>query len=147
MEEGNEKDILTPFSSKTLNQDELRSLNPIKLAYVGDAIYELYIRTYILDKFNLKIKDINKKCITYVKATAQAQIVNHIIPMLNEEEQSIIKKGRNAPIHSYPKNTSIIEYKMATGYEALLGYLYLDGNTERIEEIITAGINFIEEKP
>lgn len=145
MEAGKVTDVMNPFLGKQLTQGELRMYNPIKLAYIGDAVYELYIRSYVLSKFNLKIKDINKKCISYVKATAQSKIVNHVMPILEEEELGIIKKGRNAPVNTIPKNSSVIDYKMATGFEALLGYLHLGGNIERLEEIIAKGIRFIEE--
>ncbi|MFZ7131527.1 MAG: Mini-ribonuclease 3 [Eubacteriales bacterium] len=132
------------FFTRKISYNELTAFHPIKLAYLGDAIYELYIRKYILSHYNMRIKDINQKCICYVKATMQAKVITHLMPILTEEELRIVKKGRNATSNTTPKNTGIIEYKTATGFEALLGYLYLNQNIDRLEELIAKSIQYVE---
>lgn len=129
--------------NKIISIEEVNLLKPIHLAYIGDAIYEVYIRKYIILNNQLRIKDINAKCIRYVKATSQADIINNIFDELNEEEKRIVKRGRNSTSNTIPKNTQLIDYKMATGFETLIGYLYLTGNTKRLENIIFLSIEHI----
>lgn len=109
-------------------------LSPLQLAYVGDAVYELMVRTYLLS-IGLSVNELHKLTTKYVKAKAQADIVHVIEEILYEEEKSYIKKGRNAKTHSSPKNADILDYKYATGFECLIGYLYLTGQDLRIKEI------------
>ena len=122
--------------------------SPLVLAYMGDAYYELFIRNMLVDQANEQVEKLHKKTISYVKASAQAAIIDHYIDaeMLTEEEMAVFKRGRNTKSHTIPKNAVPSEYRKATGFEALIGFLYLKGDTERTEELIKAGVRFLDEK-
>lgn len=115
-----------------------KDLNSLALAYLGDATYELYIRKYLTNKGNYKVKDLQEMAIKYVSAKAQSNFLDKLIEnnLLTDNELEIIKRARNHKVLSHPKNTSIIVYKKATGLEALFGYLELNNNNQRIKEII-----------
>lgn len=117
-----------------LTAEDITMLSPLQLAYIGDAVYELLVRTYVLSK-KLPVKKLHKVTTEYVKAKAQADIIHELEDILTEEELSIVKRGRNAKTTTMPKNASLIDYKYATGFEALMGYLYLRGNDARIQEL------------
>ena len=120
-----------------LSENEVRLLNPITLAYVGDCIYEMYIRKYIV--FNTKDKrgkNLHKLSIKFANAKSQSQFLEDIKDILTEEELEIVRRGRNCKTGHVPKNASVIDYKRATALEALIGYLYLLGKDERVEEIM-----------
>lgn len=122
--------------------------SPLVLAYMGDAYYELFIRNMLVYQANEQVEKLHKKTISYVKASAQAAIIDHYIDaeMLTEEEMAVFKRGRNTKSHTIPKNAVPSEYRKATGFEALIGFLYLKGDTERTEELIKAGVRFLDEK-
>ena len=109
-------------------------LSPLQLAYIGDAVYELFIRTYLLER-DLPVHELHKEAIKYVKAKAQSDIVHGLEDELTEEEKAIVKRGRNAKTYSSPKNADLIDYKYATGFESLIGFLYLTGRQERMMEL------------
>lgn len=117
-----------------LSKEDISMLSPLQLAYVGDAVYELLVRTYLLN-IGLNVNELHKSATKYVKAKAQASIVHSIEKTLTDDEMSYIKKGRNAKIHSSPKNADILDYKYATGFECLFGYLFLTGKDSRMKEI------------
>ncbi|CAK7004842.1 Mini-ribonuclease 3 [Tissierella carlieri] len=117
-----------------LSAEDIAMLSPLQLAYIGDAVYELLVRTYLLEK-KLPVKELHKLTIKYVKAKAQADIVHMLEDILNEDERAVVKKGRNAKTNTMPKNADMIDYKYATGFEALMGYLYLMGKDYRIAEL------------
>lgn len=129
-----EKDNLFRQTNKYITAEDIDMLSPLQLAYIGDAVYELLVRTYLLQK-KLPVNKLHKATIEYVKAKAQANIVHMLEDILSEEEQTIVKKGRNAKSHTIPKNANMIDYKYATGFEALIGYLYLKRRDERISEM------------
>ena len=108
-----------------LEPEDIRSYSPLTLAYVGDAVYELVIRTMIISKGNAPVNKLHKRSAALVKAPAQAQMMKVIEPLLNEEELHIYKRGRNAKSYTSAKNASIIDYRIATGFEALMGWFYL----------------------
>ena len=114
--------------------------SPLVLAYMGDAVYELYIRSMIVSDKNMQVNKLHKEATSYVKAKAQSEIVEKLIPHLTEEELTVYKRGRNAHSYTSAKNADIVDYRRATGFEALIGYLYITGNTERIDEILKIGI-------
>ncbi len=118
----------------TLSAEDIAMLSPLQLAYIGDGVYELLIRTYLLNK-GLSVKELHKATIKYVKAKAQAQVIHMLEDMLTEEERTVVKKGRNAKTNSMPKNADMIDYKYATGLEALFGYLYMTNQDKRISEL------------
>ncbi|MGL4798641.1 MAG: Mini-ribonuclease 3 [Cellulosilyticaceae bacterium] len=115
--------------------------SPLALAYIGDGVYEMFIRTHIVAKGNAPVNKLHKGSRDLVRASAQARIYHIIEPMLTEEEMQVLKRGRNAKSISAPKNADITEYRHATGLEALIGYLYIQGNIARIEELIFTGLN------
>lgn len=119
--------------------DNYQNLNMLVLAYLGDSVYELHIREYLIKNGLVKVNDLQKESIKYVSAKSQSSILKKLIDanFLNDKELDIIRRGRNTKSHNAPKNTDIITYKQATGFEALIGCLYLEKNTIRIEEIIS----------
>jgi ribonuclease-3 family protein len=112
--------------------------NSLALAYLGDAVYEIYIRRYLLSKGLIKVKDLQTESIKYVSAKAQSMYLEKMINdnFLTEDEITIIKRARNNKNTSHPKNTDIVTYKKATGLEALIGYYDLNENNKRITEIM-----------
>ncbi len=127
-----------------LKEANIRSISPLVYAYIGDAIYEVYIRTYVIKTQKKKVYDLHKGATKFVKASAQSKIVHALKDYLTEEEWQIVKRGRNQKSGTVPKNANISDYKYATGYEALLGYLFLREEEKRLEEIIKKSIEIIE---
>ena len=113
----------------------IKQINNLVLAYYGDAIYEIEVRKFLINKGINKVNDLQKEAIKYVSAKAQAEILEKLIAILTEEEFEIVKKARNMKVHSKPKNTDIQIYKLSTGFEALIGYLSLTNNEIRVNEI------------
>lgn len=120
--------------NRELSKEDIIMLSPLQLAYIGDAVYELLVRTYLL-KENTPVRNLHKTTINYVKAKAQAEVIYALDDKLSEEEKGLVKKGRNAKTGSIPKNANMIDYKYATGLETLFGYLYLNKDDSRIEEL------------
>lgn len=120
---------------------QTREINVLVLAYLGDGIYENYIRRYLIEKGIANVNDLQKESINYVSAKGQATFLNKMLDegFLSEEEITIVKRARNYKTTSHPKNCDIVTYKYATGLESLIGYLELENNKERIDEIM----NFI----
>ncbi|MGL4363132.1 MAG: Mini-ribonuclease 3 [Cellulosilyticaceae bacterium] len=115
--------------------------SPLALAYIGDGVYEMYVRTYIISKGNAPVNKLHKATRDMVRASAQSKVYHVIESLLTEEEQQVLRRGRNAKSVSVPKNADVSEYRHATGLEALIGYLYIDGQIDRIQELIQKGIN------
>ena len=122
------------------NQD-LNTYSPLTLAYIGDSIYDLVIRTLIVESGNAPANKLHKSATKMVQATAQAELYHLIQDQLTEEELAIYKRGRNAKSFTSAKNTGIVEYRTATGLEALIGYLYLTDRTDRLLELIKPVVN------
>ncbi|MBO5779262.1 MAG: ribonuclease III [Clostridia bacterium] len=116
------------------------------LAYLGDAVIELWVRERLLQKGVCGSGRLNKAALCYVKATAQAAAVMELLPMLTEEETAIWKRGRNSHCGSVPKSANVAEYRAATGLEVLCGYLRLTGRVERIDALLAAGYRSMEEQ-
>ena len=134
--------MLKDLRVREFTEKEARLLNPLQLALVGDGVYELFIRNYILsENIELTAHKIHVKAIGYVKAKSQAVIMHEIEDKWTEDESYIYKRGRNAKSATVPKNADVRDYRMATGFEALVGYLYLTGNTERLEFIFNSAIS------
>ena len=115
--------------------EEVQTMSPLTWAYIGDCVYELFIRTHLVNTTHLKPHKLHIEAIKYVKAGAQADILNKIYDELKEEEKDIVRRGRNAENHHLPKNSNVQEYMYATAFEALIGYLYLTKQNQRLEEI------------
>ena len=120
----------------TKSKIDVNMLSPLTWAYVGDSVYELYIRTKLVNETNLKPHKLHIEAIKYVKAKAQAELLQKIYDKLSDEEKDIVRRGRNAENHHLPKNSNIQEYMYATAFEALIGYLYLTKQNRRIKEIL-----------
>ncbi|MCI8470075.1 MAG: Mini-ribonuclease 3 [Clostridia bacterium] len=121
-------------------EEEINLLSPLTWAYIGDCVYDLYIRTNLVNNTNLKPHKLHMETIKYVKAKSQAKLLEKIQDQLTEEEKDIVRRGRNAESHHLPKNANVQEYRYATAYEALIGYLYLTKKEERLKEILNLGI-------
>ena len=118
------------------DEQEINQLSPLTWAYIGDCVYELYIRTKFVNETRLKPHELHIKAISYVKAKAQAEMLQNIYENLSDEEKEIVRRGRNAENHHLPKNANIQEYMYSTAFEALIGYLYLCKKEDRVKEII-----------
>ncbi len=116
--------------------EEVKLMPPLVWAYIGDAVYELYIRTNLVNNTKLNPHKLHVEAIKYVKAQAQAKILKNITEILTEEEKDIVRRGRNAQNHHLPKNANLDEYSHSTAFEALIGYLYLTKQDERLNEIL-----------
>ncbi|MDD3122796.1 MAG: ribonuclease III domain-containing protein [Acholeplasmataceae bacterium] len=120
----------------------------LTLAYLGDAYYELQIRTYLMSKGYTKVNDLHKLAIMYTSALGQSKSVQYLVnSFLTEDEISVYKRGRNATSTHKPKNADLDTYRQATGFEALIGFLLLENQFERLEQIILKSIAIIEELP
>ena len=119
---------------------DIRTYSPLTLAYIGDAIYDLVIRTIVVERGNRSANHPHKKTVTYVNARVQAKMMDVLEEELTEEEQAVYHRGRNAKSYTSAKNASIIEYRKATGLEALCGYLYLQGEQERMLILIRTAL-------
>lgn len=131
---------LIPINKK---EEEINQMSPLVWAYVGDCVYELYIRTHLVDTTKLNPHKLHIEAIKYVKAGAQADFLNKIYDNLTDEEKDIVRRARNANNHHLPKNSNVHEYMYATAFEALIGYLYLCKKYERIMEICQLGRSFL----
>jgi len=137
--------MLDDLRIRDFSKNEARMLNPLQLALIGDGVFEVFIRNYILTQHTaLSANKIHVKAIGYVKAKSQACIMHEIESLLNEEEEAVYKRGRNAKSPTVPKNADVRDYRMATGFEALIGYLYLIGDKERLEFIFNKSIDIIK---
>lgn len=119
---------------------EIEMMSPLTWAYVGDSVYEQYIRTYLVNTTNLKPHKLHIEAIKYVKAKAQAKILKKLYANLNEEEQEVVRRARNTENHHKAKNADLEEYMYSTAFEGLIGYLYLTKQEERLQEILEISI-------
>lgn len=127
---------------------DIRTINVISLAYLGDSVYEVYVREHLIKMGISLVENLQREAIKYVSAKSQSKIVRWLTDnnYLNNDELDIIKRGRNYKRGSHPKNTDIITYKNSTGFEALIGYLYLDNKIDRLDEIIRYILEEYDEK-
>lgn len=127
-----------------LQEQDLRTYSPLTLAYIGDAIFELVVRTVLVERKNTQAEKLHKAATKIVKAETQALMIEMLKEDLTEEEMAVYKRGRNAKAVTRAKNASMSEYRRATGFEALMGYLYLKGDIERMIELIHLGVEKAE---
>lgn len=123
------------------SESEINNMAPLVLAYIGDAVYEVFIRTLLISKGNIPVHKLHKLSIEYVKAKAQSDIVHRIMDKLNPDELDVVRRGRNAKSGTIPKNADVGEYKYATGFESLIGYLYLRKDNDRLMEVLKMAIS------
>lgn len=126
---------------------DVKQMKSLTLAYIGDAVYELYIREYLLEIGRIKPNDLHQQAITFVSGKAQASVLFHWFDeeFLTEEELAVVRRGRNAKSGSIPKNTSIQIYRYSSGFEALIGYHHLLKSTERLDALLKNAVKFIME--
>ena len=137
--------FLIEIKDVKMTKEKARMLNPLVLAYVGDSIYDLYVRTSLIMHEKGNVGNLHRISAKIVNAKAQANTLRIIENTLSEEEEYIFHRGRNAHSATVPKNMSVSDYRCATGLEALVGYLFLTGNKDRIEEIMEAAVKAEDE--
>lgn len=125
---------------------DIRSFSPLVLAYIGDGVYELVIRTLVVEKGNRQVNKLHRQASRLVKSQAQSAMVEILMPMLTQEEAEIYHRGRNAKSYTVAKNASVGDYRRATGFEALLGYLYLKDDMPRLVELVKEAVSQYEGK-
>ena len=136
--------LINEALEKKFTQTQTKAMNPLALAYIGDGLFSDTVRKYLIGCGQQNVNLMTKASISYVRASAQAQIIHALIPELTEDELRIVKRGRN--VHSQvPKNASAADYCYATGFEALLGYLYLSGEPQRLEDLMVKSIAIINQ--
>lgn len=126
---------MTDYFAVRLPEDDIRAISSIGLAHIGDGVYELLVRTYLCAHGKATGKGLHRATVQLVCAPEQARRAQRILPLLTEEEQEVYRRGRNAHVHSIPQHASRTEYQQATALEALLGWLYLNGQRARINEL------------
>lgn len=144
----NQEDLnhfLTRLGIQPMDADALRMSNPLVLAFIGDAVYEQYVRLVVIHRMKGGMNQLHRQATRYVRATAQAYVVKNLENFLTETELGIIRRGRNQKGHSAPKNTEMIDYRLATGFESLIGYLSVSGDIQRLEEIVAKAIGIIDQ--
>ncbi len=132
------------FAEFGLEEQDLRTYSPLTLAYIGDAIFELVVRTVLVERKNTQAEKLHKAATKIVKAETQALMIEALKEDLTEEEMAVFKRGRNAKAVTRAKNATMSEYRRATGFEALMGYLYLKGDIARMIELIHLGVEKAE---
>lgn len=124
--------------------ENVKSYSPLALAYIGDSVHTLYIRTRIMAAGDKKVNELHKICSRFVKAKAQSDAIHALLPILTEEEEAVYKRGRNAKSYTTAKNADVTTYRHATGFEALIGYLYLCKNNERLNFLLDRSYEIIK---
>ena len=142
----NMSDLQQIMHAFRLENQDYRSFSALTLAYIGDCVFDLVIRSVVVLRSHKQVNDLHKKTTRFVKAETQAVIIQGLLDndMLTEEEKAVYKRGRNTKSHTVAKNASVAAYRKATGFEALLGYLYITGQMERILELTQAGISYTD---
>ena len=130
------KNEMEEFLKIDRTKQEVELMSPLTWAYIGDAVYELFIRNKLINETNLKPHKLHIEAIKYVKAKSQAEKLNEIYEILTDEEKDIVRRGRNTQNHHLPKNSNVQEYMYSTAFEALIGYLYLTKQHTRLKEIL-----------
>jgi ribonuclease-3 family protein len=128
--------------------ENVKQMKSLALAYMGDAVYELYVRNHLLEKGTVKPQHLHQTAVKFVSAVSQAKVVKHWQEenTLTEEEEGVLRRGRNAKSGSVPKSTDVQTYRYSTAFEAVIGFLYLSGQIERLEQLITKAIEIVEER-
>lgn len=143
MEKSVELDYLASYMYELfdLKEVDILSYSPLALAYIGDSIYDLIIKTIVLNEGNKQVNKLHRETSSMVQASAQSEMMRALQPILSEEEHGVYKRGRNSKSVSPAKNQSITDYRRATGFEALMGWLYLKQDIKRILELVKIGLD------
>ncbi len=136
---------MTDYFHLNTDRNALLSLSTLGLAHLGDGVYELMVRSWLILHGKAKARDLHRATVGYVSAPAQAERFEKIHPMLSEEEAGVFRRGRNTAPHSIPRAASRAQYQTATGLEALFGWLYLQGRTERLNELFSVMIEEVSQ--
>lgn len=139
-----ERFVMMDFENKN-NLSGIKRLSPLVLALVGDSVFDLYIRSRLAMRRNESAHKLHVRAISYVSAGAQSRIVNVLYGSLSDEEKAIFRRGRNTKSATVPKNADVLDYRRATAFEAVLGYLYLLGRTERLNELLNMAAEAVEQ--
>lgn len=131
----------TIIEKLAMEKQDIRTISPLTLAYIGDSVFDLTIKTMVVGQGNAPVNKMHKKVSEIVKAHGQVQMYEAIKDILTENETSVFKRGRNAKSYTSAKNATKIDYRIATGYEALLGYLYLQDKMNRVLELVNIGLD------
>lgn len=137
-------ELIDKLNMNTNNKNTMHS--PAQLAYVGDAVYEMLVRNHIITNHDYSVNLMHKEAVKFVKAHAQANIIKELEEILTEEEKRIVKRGRKAKITSSPKNADLMDYRYATGFETLFGFLYLNKETDRLMILFEKIIEIVDKK-
>ena len=129
---------MTNYFQLDVSPDQLRAISTLGLAHLGDGVFELMVRSWLCLHGKATSRGLHKATVRYVAAPAQARAVEKILPLLDEEEGDVFRRGRNTSPHSVPQNASRADYQAATGLEALFGWLWLQGRTQRLNELFAA---------
>lgn len=133
-----------PKQLNNLKLNDVNQYSPLVLAYIGDTVYEIYIRTLLVCRGNISVNKLHRQSVQFVRAKAQADTIHRIMENLSGEEKDIVRRGRNARSGTIPKNADIGEYKYATAFECLLGFLYLKKDYNRLVEILEMAVGKAE---
>ena len=136
-------DAGNPQPRRSASLIDVLTVSPLAMAYLGDAIFELYVRDYLVTRHEISVNKLHHKAIDYVKAASQAKIVHRLSDLLTEEEQWFIRRGRNQKSNA-PKNADMLDYRYATGFEALIGFLYYQHKTDRMLQIMEKGVQIMD---
>lgn len=136
-ETGLRAEILEAFPGK---RQDIRTYSPLALAYIGDAVYDLIIRTVVVERANRPVNELHRTVVKYVSANAQSRIVQALMENFTEEEEAVYRRGKNSKPHTMAKNASVADYLRATGFEAVIGYLYLTDRMDRALELVRKGL-------
>ena len=129
-----------------MQEVDIREYSPLTLAYIGDSIYDLIIKSLVINRGNKQVQKLHKETSSLVQASAQSKMMRTIQEILTEEEHAVYKRGRNAKSVSPAKNQSITDYRRATGFEALMGYLYLNKDMKRLIDLVKIGLDGLKEE-
>ena len=125
-----------------ISKTELVQISPLVLAFVGDSVHTMFVRNFVVKSSLQKLNDYNKQCSHFCKAKTQSVVLDQISSSLTEEEQDVVRRTRNTKTNNIAKNSNLTEYKKATCFEALIGWLYLGGNEERLNEFLNKSVEF-----
>ena len=128
-----------------IEDKDIKTISPLVLAYIGDSVYDLIIKSILVARGNVPVNKLHKRASELVKANAQVNMYDAVKDMLTQEEEGVFRRGRNAKSYTTAKDATKIDYRMATGYEALMGYLYMQGKVDRIYELVSIGLKEVED--
>lgn len=147
MEESIKKSLAKSISECfDMQEVDVRTYSPLALAYIGDCVFDLIVKTLVMNEGNQPVQKMHRKTSSVVQAASQSKMMRILQPILTEDEHTVYKKGRNTKAVSPAKNQSLTDYRRATGFEALMGYLYMTDQYERMVELVKMGLAYLEDE-